>query len=68
MSVQKVSDITAERIAEHCKLNYDELDEDQKEHLEDCLKAAKAYIKSWTYYDDAEIDKNYEFVMLVLRS
>lgn len=65
MSIQKVSDITAEHIAEHCKLNYDDLDQDQQRHLEECLKAAKAYIKSWTYYDDEELDKYYEFVMLV---
>ena len=65
MSVQKVSDITAENVAEHCKLNYAELDQDQQDHLEHCLKAAKAYIKSWTYYDDTELDKYYELVMLV---
>lgn len=66
MSIQKVSDITPERVAEHCKLNYDELEQDQQERLDDCLTAAKAYIKSWTYYDDAELDKYYELVMLVL--
>ena len=65
MSAQKVSDITAENVAEHCKLNYAELDQDQQDHLEHCLKAAKAYIKSWTYYDDTELDKYYELVMLV---
>ena len=64
MEVSKVSDITAESVAEYLRL--DEVSEEEKSTLEMLISIATSYIKSYTGLDDAGVDKYPEFVIVVL--
>ena len=62
MEVSKVSDITAESVAEYLRL--DEVSEEEKNTLTTLISIAISYIKSYTGIDD--LDKYSEFVIVVL--
>ena len=64
MEISKVSDITAESVAEYLRL--DEVSEEEKSTLEMLISIATSYIKSYTGLDDAGVDKYPEFVIVVL--
>ena len=64
MEVSKVSDITAESVAEYLRL--DEVSEEEKSTLTTLIYIATSYIKSYTGLDDAGVDKYPEFVIVVL--
>ena len=64
MEVSKVSDITAESVAEYLRL--DEVSEEEKSTLTTLISIATSYIKSYTGLDDAGVDKYPEFVIVVL--
>ena len=64
MEVSKVSDITAESVAEQLRL--DEVSEEEKSTLTTLISIATSYIKSYTGLDDAGVDKYHEFVIVVL--
>ena len=64
MEVSKVSDITAESVAEYLRL--DEVSEEEKNTLATLISIATSYIKSYTGLDDAGVDKYHEFVIVVL--
>lgn len=62
MEVSKVSDITAESVAEYLRLG--EVSEDEKNTLTMLISIATSFIKSYTGLDD--LDKYPEFVIVVL--
>ena len=64
MEVSKVSDITAESVAEYLRL--DEVSEDEKKTLTTLISIATSFIKSYTGLDDDGVDKYSEFVIVVL--
>lgn len=64
MEVSKVSDITAESVAEYLRL--DEVSEEEKNTLAMLISIAASYIKSYTGLDDEGVDKYSEFVIVVL--
>ena len=64
MEVSKVSDITAESVAEYLRL--DEVTDSEKNTLAMLISIATSYIKSYTGLDDAGVDKYPEFVIVVL--
>ena len=64
MEVGKVSDITAESVAEYLRL--DEVTNSEINTLEMLISIATSYIKSYTGLDDAGVDKYPEFVIVVL--
>ena len=64
MEVSKVSEITAESVAEYLRL--DEVSEEEKNTLTTLISIATSYIKSYTGLDDASVDKYPEFVIVVL--
>ena len=64
MEVSKVSDITAESVAEYLRL--DEVTDSEINTLTMLISIATSYIKSYTGLDDAGIDKYPEFVIVVL--
>ena len=64
MEVSKVSDITAESVAEYLRL--DEVSEEEKNTLTTLISIAASFIKSYTGLDDASVDKYPEFVIVVL--
>ena len=64
MEVSKVSDITAESVAEYLRL--DEVSEEEKSTLTTLISIATSYIKSYTGLDDSGVDKYPEFVIVVL--
>ena len=64
MEVSKVSDITAESVAEYLRL--DELTDSEINILAMLISIATSYIKSYTGLDDAGVDKYPEFVIVVL--
>lgn len=64
MKVSKVSDITAESVAEYLRL--DEVSEEEKNTLTTLISIATSFIKSYTGLDDAGVDKYPEFVIVVL--
>ena len=64
MEVSKVSDITAESVAEYLRL--DEVSEEEKSTLTTLISIATSYIKSYTGLDDDGVDKYHEFVIVVL--
>lgn len=64
MEVSKVSDITADSVSEHLRL--DEVSEDEKNTLTMLISIATSFIKSYTGLDDADVDKYPEFVIVVL--
>lgn len=64
MEVSKVSDITAESVAEYLRL--DEVSEEEKNTLTMLISIATSFIKSYTGIDDAGVDKYPEFVIVVL--
>ena len=64
MEVSKVSDITAESVAEYLRL--DEVTDSEINTLAMLLSIATSYIKSYTGLDDAGVDKYPEFVIVVL--
>ena len=64
MEVSKVSDITAESIAEYLRL--DEVTDSEINTLAMLISIATSYIKSYTGLDDAGVDKYPEFVIVVL--
>ena len=63
MEVSKVSDITAESVAEYLRL--DEVSEEEKSTLATLISIATSYIKSYTGLDDISVDKYPEFVIVV---
>ena len=64
MEVSKVSDITAESVAEYLRL--DEVTYSEINTLAMLISIATSYIKSYTGLDDAGVDKYPEFVIVVL--
>ena len=64
MEVSKVSDITAESVAEYLRL--DEVTDSEINTLAMLISIATSYIKSYTGLDDADVDKYPEFVIVVL--
>ena len=64
MEVGKVSDITAESVAEYLRL--DEVTDSEINTLAMLISIATSYIKSYTGLDDAGVDKYPEFVIVVL--
>ena len=64
MEVSKVSDITAESVAEYLRL--DEVTDGEINTLAMLISIATSYIKSYTGLDDAGVDKYPEFVIAVL--
>ena len=64
MEVSKVSDITAESVADYLRL--DEVSEEEKNTLATLISIATSYIKNYTGLDDASVDKYPEFVIVVL--
>ena len=64
MEVSKVSDITAECVAEYLRL--DEVTDSEINTLAMLISIATSYIKSYTGLDDAGVDKYPEFVIVVL--
>ena len=64
MEVSKVSDITAESVAEYLRL--DEVTDSEINTLTMLISIATSYIKSYTGLDDAGVDKYPEFVIVVL--
>ena len=64
MEVSKVSDITAESVADYLRL--DEVTDSEINTLEMLISIATSYIKSYTGLDDAGVDKYHEFVIVVL--
>ena len=64
MEVVKVSDITAESVAEYLRL--DEVTDSEINTLAMLISIATSYIKSYTGLDDAGVDKYPEFVIVVL--
>ena len=64
MEISKVSDITAESVAEYLRL--DEVSEEEKSTLATLISIATSYIKSYTGLDDVGVDKYHEFVIVVL--
>lgn len=64
MEVSKVSDITAESVAEYLRL--DEVTNSEINTLAMLISIATSYIKSYTGLDDEGVDKYPEFVIVVL--
>ena len=64
MEISKVSDITAESVAEYLRL--DEVTDSEINTLAMLISIATSYIKSYTGLDDAGVDKYPEFVIVVL--
>ena len=64
MEVGKVSDITAESVAEYLRL--DEVTDSEINTLAMLISIATSYIKSYTGLDDTGVDKYHEFVIVVL--
>ena len=64
MEISKVSDITAESVAEYLRL--DEVTESEINTLTTLLSVAVSFIKSYTGLDDDGVDKYPEFVIVVL--
>lgn len=64
MKVSKVSDITADSVAEYLRL--DEVSEEEKNTLAMLISIATSFIKSYTGLDDDGVDKYHEFVIVVL--
>ena len=64
MEVSKVSDITAESVAEYLRL--DEVTYSEINTLAMLISIATSYIKNYTGLDDAGVDKYPEFVIVVL--
>ena len=64
MEVSKVSDITAESVAEYLRL--DEVTDSEINTLAMLISIATSYIKSYTGLDDAGVDKYPEFVIVAL--
>ena len=64
MEVSKVSDITAESVADYLRL--DEITDSEINTLTMLISIATSYIKSYTGLDDAGVDKYHEFVIVVL--
>ena len=64
MEVSKVSDITAESVADYLRL--DEVTDSEINTLTMLISIATSYIKSYTGLDDAGVDKYPEFVIVVL--
>ena len=64
MEVSKVSDITAESVADYLRL--DEVTDSEINTLATLISIATSFIKSYTGLDDASVDKYPEFVIVVL--
>lgn len=64
MEVSKVSDITAESVAEYLRLG--EVSEEEKSTLTMLISIATSFIKSYTGLDDTGVDEYPEFVIVVL--
>ena len=64
MEVIKVSDITAESVADYLRL--DEITDSEINTLTMLISIATSFIKSYTGLDDAGVDKYPEFVIVVL--
>lgn len=64
MEISKVSDITAESVADYLRM--DEVSEEEKNTLTMLISIAVSFIKSYTGLDDAGVDKYHEFVIVVL--
>ena len=64
MEVSKVSDITAESVAEYLRL--DEVTDGEINTLAMLISIATSYIKNYTGLDDEGVDKYPEFVIVVL--
>ena len=64
MEVSKVSDITAESVADYLRL--DEVTDSEINTLAMLISIATSYIKSYTGLDEAGVDKYPEFVIVVL--
>ncbi len=61
----KISEIKIEDVAHYLKLDFSDLDEQEKEQLTYTLENAKDYIKRYTGLTDEEIDEHDDFVIVV---
>lgn len=64
MEVSRVSDITAESVAEYLRL--DEVTDSENNTLAMLISIATSFVKSYTGLDDDGVDKYPEFVIVVL--
>lgn len=62
----KVSDITAQTVANYCKLDFSSLEEVEKTELNTFLQVAIDFIESYTGLKVEEIDKHEDFTIVVL--
>lgn len=63
-NISKVSDITAEDIADYLRI--DELTDGDTQTLNNLLEIAKTYIESYTGRSEQELDNYQDFVIVVL--
>lgn len=61
----KVSEIKIEDVAYYLKLDFEVLDDKEKEQLTYTLENAKDYIKRYTGLSDEEIEKHDDFAIVV---
>ena len=61
--INKVSDITAEDLADYLRI--DELTDDEKNTLNALYESAKGYITHYTGRDETELDNYKDFVIVV---
>ena len=64
-AIEKVSDVTYTDIAEYIRLD-DETAQSEQNTLNNLLKVATAYIKSYTGLTDKQVDLHPDFVIVVL--
>lgn len=64
MTISKVSEITAQDLAEYLRLT--ETDAEDLETLNTLLSVAKSYTKQWTGQDDDGLDDSEDYVIVVL--
>lgn len=61
----KISEIKIEDVAYYLKLDFESLDDKEKEQLTYTLENAKDYIKRYTGLSDEEIEKHNDFAIVV---
>lgn len=61
----RVSEIKIEDVAYYLKLDFESLDDKEKEQLTYTLENAKDYIKCYTGLSDEEIEKHDDFAIVV---
>lgn len=65
----KVSEITVNNLAEYCRVELEQLEEDEKDienrNFEIFLKVAKEFVKNYTGLTEQEIDKHEDFSIVI---